>query len=212
MCVIPTTDGGCGRIAGTVAGNGNLDVGALIKGATVYAVSNATNQVVGYDLTEDDGSYSIANIAPGTYSIVVDQEGYSPLNVPSVTLANSNNFEVTNASVTINQDVVTSAPDQPKIVPAQYRLDQNYPNPFNPSTTIGFALPKASTVSVRIYNIIGQEVATLMNATLDAGSYQVKWNGTDGVGKSVGSEMYCAKLSATSNDGKVNFVRRARFC
>jgi len=207
VCVVPTRDGGCGRISGTVAGNGNIDAGNLIKGATVYAVSDATNQVVGYDVTEDDGSYSILNLAPGTYSIVVDQEGYSPLNVPSVTIGSSNNFEANNASVTINQDVVTSAPEQNKLLPAQYRLDQNYPNPFNPSTTIGFALPKASVVSLRIYNIIGQEVTTLVNATLDAGSHQVKWNGTDNQGKPVGSGMYFAKLSATSSDGNVNFVQ-----
>jgi hypothetical protein len=208
ICVLPTTDGGCGRISGTIAGSGNIDAaGTAIQGATVYAVSNATNQVVGYDITEDNGSYSIPNIAPGTYSIVVDQEGYSQTGTPSVILGSGNNFEASNASVTMSQDVILSVADQPKGLPAQYRLDQNYPNPFNPSTTIAYALPKASVVSLTIYNIIGQEVAVLTNATLNAGTYSVKWYGADNNGKLVGSGIYFAKLSASSIDGKTSFVQ-----
>ena len=95
----------------------------------------------------------------------------------------------------------------PDALPAQYRLEQNFPNPFNPSTTIRFALPKASSVSLRIYNIIGQLVATVSNTTLDAGTYSMKWNGTDDAGKQLGSGIYFAKLTASSTDGKSNFVQ-----
>ena len=56
-------------------------------------------------------------------------------------------------------------------MPAIYELSQNYPNPFNPTTTIKFSLPKASYVSLKIYNNVGQEVALLLSQYLSAGFY-----------------------------------------
>ncbi len=61
-------------------------------------------------------------------------------------------------------------------IPADFTLGQNYPNPFNPSTTIDFAIPQNSKVSIRIYNANGQEVDVLANGEFNAGSYSVKWN------------------------------------
>ncbi|MFQ5601977.1 MAG: T9SS type A sorting domain-containing protein [bacterium] len=60
--------------------------------------------------------------------------------------------------------------------PAQFRLEQNYPNPFNPSTTIQFSLPEKSLVSLRIFNISGQEVISLVSEKLTAGQYQIDWD------------------------------------
>ncbi len=61
-------------------------------------------------------------------------------------------------------------------VPSAYKLDQNYPNPFNPSTTINYALPKASNVKLIIYNLLGQEVTTLVNSFNQAGKHSVNFN------------------------------------
>jgi hypothetical protein len=61
-------------------------------------------------------------------------------------------------------------------VPQQFVLEQNYPNPFNPSTQIRFALPQAGKVELTIYNLQNQEVARLVNGTLNAGAYQVNWD------------------------------------
>jgi len=55
-------------------------------------------------------------------------------------------------------------------------LYQNYPNPFNPSTTIKYDLPKQSRVKIEVYDILGRKVATLVDETRIAGSYQVIWN------------------------------------
>ena len=60
--------------------------------------------------------------------------------------------------------------------PETYTLSQNYPNPFNPSTKIEFALPATSFVTLKIYNVLGQEVASLVSQTLTAGSYEVTFN------------------------------------
>ena len=61
-------------------------------------------------------------------------------------------------------------------IPLSYSLEQNYPNPFNPSTTIRFALPKSGHVELKIYNTLGQEVATLANEEKIAGTYSARWN------------------------------------
>ena len=76
-------------------------------------------------------------------------------------------------------------------IPNKYLLSQNYPNPFNPSTNIKFSLPKSSNVTIRIYNALGREVATLVNETLMAGTHQAVWNAS-----SYSSGVYFYKISA----------------
>ena len=61
-------------------------------------------------------------------------------------------------------------------IPEQFRLEQNYPNPFNPHTTIKFSIPEMSRVILKVYDIIGNEVATLVNETKSPGSYEVSFN------------------------------------
>ena len=71
-----------------------------------------------------------------------------------------------------------------------YYLSQNYPNPFNPETTIKFQIPKASVITLKIYNINGQEIKTLTNREYQPGNYSVKWDGTDMSGNKVASGIY----------------------
>lgn len=61
-------------------------------------------------------------------------------------------------------------------VPSKYELAQNYPNPFNPSTTIKYAIPSAGNVQLKIYNVLGSEVATLISDYQEAGNYEVIFN------------------------------------
>jgi hypothetical protein len=63
-----------------------------------------------------------------------------------------------------------------EIIPNKFVLHQNYPNPFNPSTTIGFSIPEASFVSLKVFNSLGQEVATLVLKELNVGNYKYDWN------------------------------------
>lgn len=63
-------------------------------------------------------------------------------------------------------------------VPDRYELSQNYPNPFNPSTSIKFALPKSSLVTLKVYDVVGREVATLVNQELNAGTFEYSFDGS----------------------------------
>lgn len=63
--------------------------------------------------------------------------------------------------------------------PTNYSLEQNYPNPFNPTTRISYTLPEASFVSLKVYDMLGREIATLVNETKSAGKYEVEFNGSE---------------------------------
>jgi hypothetical protein len=83
-------------------------------------------------------------------------------------------------------------------LPSKTTLLGNYPNPFNPSTTIRYALAADTYVSVKVYNMLGQEVATLVNGFQKAGEQSVIWNGTNNAGSTVASGLYIYKLQAGS--------------
>jgi hypothetical protein len=72
--------------------------------------------------------------------------------------------------------VTTGAEEVAPEIPASYSLSQNYPNPFNPNTTIEFALPHAATVSLKVYNLLGEEIATLASGDHPAGTFNASWD------------------------------------
>jgi hypothetical protein len=72
-----------------------------------------------------------------------------------------------------------------------FSLNQNYPNPFNPATTISFTLPSKSFVSLKVFDLLGREVATLVNEQKSAGTYTQKWNAAN-----VSSGIYFYRLQA----------------
>ena len=80
-----------------------------------------------------------------------------------------------------NDDFVNYTTDvnDENILPKEYLISQNYPNPFNPSTTISYALPKSEMVTIRIYNILGQMVRTLVNQNESAGTHTVSFKADD---------------------------------
>jgi N-acetylmuramoyl-L-alanine amidase len=107
---------------------------------------------------------------------------------------------VDNLAVVRTQDISVSAPIAGD-VPTQFVLQQNYPNPFNPTTTIPFEVPQAGQVSIRVYDILGKEVATLIDGDVASGRHEVSWNAND-----LPSGVYFARMEAGSARHTVKLV------
>lgn len=87
-------------------------------------------------------------------------------------------------------NVLTDVKDEVRSLPTQFKLCQNYPNPFNPTTSIEFALPKTSFVSLIVYDMIGREIIKLINEEMSLGNYKVKFDGSN-----LASGVYLYRLS-----------------
>ena len=81
-------------------------------------------------------------------------------------------------------------------LPTDFALGQNYPNPFNPSTIIPYQLPSAGHVRLEVFNVLGQRLATLVNAEQSAGMHTAQWDATDAAGRAVGAGVYIYRLSS----------------
>jgi len=99
-------------------------------------------------------------------------------------------------------------PERWRPFPRGYKLEQCYPNPFNPTTLIRYRLSavrgRPSAVSLKVYNILGEEVITLVDQEQRAGRYQVVWDGRNNQGKEVTSGVYLYRLKA----GKFTAARK----
>jgi hypothetical protein len=91
------------------------------------------------------------------------------------------------------------------IAPAEYGLAQNYPNPFNPTTTIHYSLPRQSNVVLKVYDVVGREVRTLVQDTKDAGEYEVRFDAS-----ALPSGTYIYRLQAVDPSSGQGFVETKR--
>ena len=81
-------------------------------------------------------------------------------------------------------------------LPQKFVLNQNYPNPFNPETVISFQLPESRTVILKVYNLLGAEICTLVNEKKEAGYHRIIWNGKDEMGQEIPTGVYLFKIEA----------------
>ena len=93
-------------------------------------------------------------------------------------------------------DILADVKNNENHLITDYRLFQNYPNPFNPSTVISYQLPKASFVSIKIYNVLGQTIKTLVSQNKTQGHYQISWNGDDKFGSKVAAGIYFYRIQS----------------
>ena len=109
-----------------------------------------------------------------------------------------------NNPMVVSTQALVSVDDQ-QSVPVVFALNQNYPNPFNPSTQISFDIPEASElVSLSVYNILGQNINTLVSGSMNAGRYTQEWDATDELGSPVASGIYFYELRSS------NFISRKK--
>ena len=95
-------------------------------------------------------------------------------------------------------NTTVASADRGSILPSEYALFQNYPNPFNPSTQITFDVPASEFVMLRVFNLLGQDVHTLINKAMTPGRYTVEWNGNDMLNNEVASGVYFYELRGKS--------------
>ena len=93
-------------------------------------------------------------------------------------------------------DLLTEADQENPSIVKEFNLEQNYPNPFNPSTIIRYSIVSPSIVTLKIYDILGREVKTLVNQEQNNGTYEVNWNGDNEYGNKVSTGVYFYKIDA----------------
>lgn len=144
------------------------------------------------------------------YDTITDSAGRAESDVRLSNNANPNErYSLTFKASTLKPALVTKTGKA-----IQFELKQNYPNPFGVSsvagsstTTIQFSIPKSSDVSVKVYDMLGREVKTLVNSTLAQGIYSEIWNGRDNNGQQLSTGIYICKLQA----GKYSETKRIIF-
>jgi len=82
-----------------------------------------------------------------------------------------------------------------ELLPEKYSLEQNYPNPFNPSTSISYSIPENAFVTLKIYDVLGNEVEVLINEQKESGNYQIDFNASS-VSRRISSGIYYYTLTA----------------
>ncbi|MBU2447260.1 MAG: T9SS type A sorting domain-containing protein [Bacteroidetes bacterium] len=113
--------------------------------------------------------------------------------------ATLNDRALAQSAVTLDANTINSGTTivQNESAPKEFTLSQNYPNPFNPSTKIQYSLRNAGFVSLKVFNLLGREVATLVNSNQEAGSYTVPFN-TSEAKLNLASGVYFYRLEAGS--------------
>jgi len=108
----------------------------------------------------------------------------------------SNDVNISLDKVIVNEVEIKVSDGSGVSVPDRYELNQNYPNPFNSETVIRYQLPEGNRVEISVYNILGQRVRILVDKEMNAGYYNVKWDGRNDSGSVVASGIYIVKMKA----------------
>jgi flagellar hook assembly protein FlgD len=209
---------GAGKLTSNYVLGQNLQTPAnAVAGAGIYsfvlsvAPQTGGTSKVGITVTKSDKSYTFSG------QVVDNKNPMATDKFNAIAFTLDHNFSTTGLKLTeVKIDIVDSiaipvanvatAVEGVTEVPTEFGLMQNYPNPFNPSTTIRFALPIASHVTLRVFNMLGQEVVTLVDEVREAGYLQSVWNGKNLTGNAVASGMYIYRIDAKSVSGDKHFV------
>jgi hypothetical protein len=143
----------------------------------------------------------------GIFMYLVDPVSEKVINMSTDT---SYTFQMTSKKRPLRIYATQDANFSPEIIPVTFKLLQNYPNPFNPNTTIKFGIPTQAAdqkITLKVYNILGQEVATLIDSPMSPGYHEVVWQGLNSENKRVASGMYFYRLKS----GDLDLVRKMVF-
>ncbi len=102
------------------------------------------------------------------------------------------------------QITTTEIAEKENSIPAEFSLEQNYPNPFNPTTTIQFTLPEASKVTLKLFNILGRELTTLVDKEMESGVHKILFDAKDFAS---GVYFYHIQAKSVNSDSRQVFVQ-----
>ena len=151
-----------------------------------------------YRSTDRGATFASAYVGTGSY-VGLSFVSYAP---------NTSGWAVTSTGGIAGFSGTVTGVGEPQVnaIPETFELSQNYPNPFNPTTTIRFSVPKESFVSLKVYNILGQEVVTIAEEFKNVGTFNAVWNGRNNAGNQVASGMYLYRIEAKPADGSQPFT------
>jgi hypothetical protein len=168
---------------GVAAGNSNLRV-AVVDTIAPLTWKNAGPTVVPHTTRLDTAAYIMSD------SVVV-----------RVNIFGASAYVALARATGTTENTLTgpgTGVEQVSDVPSAWSLEQNYPNPFNPSTQIRFSMPEASRATLKVYTLLGQQVATLVDGVREAGTHVATWNGRDASGLAMPSGIYLYRLESGS--------------
>ena len=176
---------------------GNVNIGTF-KDTTV-TITNTGNDTL--KISSIASSRSTFTARPTAWSIAPGQSFADTLRFASITVGADSAFLVIQSNSGSSPDTVKVSGiakpitnvEQLTGLPKVYALSQNYPNPFNPSTTISFSLPRSGFTTLKIYDLMGREVTTIVSEELPAGTYSRQWNAAN-----ISSGIYFYRLQAGS--------------
>jgi len=167
----------------------DIDPDSALVGASVFVTIDGSNFQAGANATI--GGITLGNLmVVNDFTITGNSPSTLPAGVYSVVVTNPDGqFDQLPGAFTVYSP--TGIDDSPVMHPTNFVLLQNYPNPFNPSTKIEFQIPDAASVKLTVYNLAGQEVATLLNEYRSAGQYSIEFNA-----ENLPSGIYFYRLNA----------------
>ncbi len=198
--MLKTTDGGDTWIdLGSIFTSGLYDV-CFTDANTIIAVGSTwvdNNRASGFIKTTDSGNswfgyslvpngwFSAVSFTDSDHGTIVCSDESNGSGVILRTTDGGNNW--------VNQNVTFAEEGQTQKLPIEYFLSQNYPNPFNPSTKLSYSITQSGLVTLKVYDVLGTEIETLVNEGKPVGTYELNWNGAN-----LPSGVYFYRLQAGS--------------
>ena len=202
--VLPDTVAGMNRICGLAL----TDEGPL-PGAIISVVSTQSNDAVAAAVTDQLGLYSIVGLRPGSYTATGTKPGFQTSSGTSFDVEYVGDLPAS-VMVDVSLPHLPTSVSEGNLTPEGFVLRGNYPNPFNPSTRIQFSIPAAGHVRLSIYNVLGEQVATVLNTVLNAGSHSIIWDARMGSTRTVvstGVYYYRLEYGGEIRSGKMLLLR-----
>jgi len=171
---------GTGAVGGATQGN---SVAISPDGNTIVEGGNEDNYGQGavWAFTRSGGVWTqLGSKLVGTGAVGTEVlQGFAVSISSEGTVAEGGDGDNSAGAVWVFHDPTIGIKNISQTIPSTYSLSQNYPNPFNPSTNIGFRIVHFGLVTLRIYDLLGREVATLINEAISPGTYEYEWNATN---------------------------------